>query len=821
MKILIAGGVALGASFATRMRRLDETAEIVIFEKSGYISYANCGLPYNLSGKIEMDRLKLVTPEEMKEKSNIDVFINTEVLALNSEKKEILVKDLITGEKRTEKFDKFVIGTGASAVDLPIKGLAESKNALALKNINDLELVNAFVEKEQPKNIVIIGAGFIGLEVAESLVEKGLNVIVLEAKPTVLKFDDDMSPLAENELRANGVDLRLNVRINEIDNVNNVIKVEGQDDIAFDLIFKTAGLAPNSGFLKDSGIEVDERGIVLTNEFMQTNNKDVYAGGDLVYSTHAVTGEQVFSPLAWGANRQAKVIANNINGSTHDKQPPTFQTAIIKLFRVPGAQTGLSEFEAKKLGIDYDISFVNLNNHAGYYPGSQKVNFKLIYEKKTNRILGAQSIGASSDKKIDIIVTALAGKLDLYQLLNLNLSYSPPYGSAKDVVNVAAAVAINKIERKFKTKLARDIKAGEITIDVRPTEITEINPFEGATNIPLTVLRDRISEIPKDKEINILCNTGHESYNAISILLGLGYTKLTNIIGGFSLYKEQLKAKAGKVKKAKAVNSNNSAPKVAKKAVNAKEIEVDCSGLACPGPIMKVHKAIKEANDGDVFNITATDFGFEDDIVTWTEKNKHTLISVSNDGSTVKAVISKGQDSSIVVDEDAKALAQMMMGEKENATIVLFSGEYDKAIAALIIAQAAASIGKKVTVFATFWGLNALRVKPSRGNKPKKKFMKKMFAKMMPRGVDKMGLSNMNMGGMGKKLIVSTMKKHNVKAPSEMLKDSIELGVDFIACTMSMDLLGITKQEIIEGASFAGAAKYVSRADDSNLTLFI
>ena len=819
MRILVAGGVALGASFATRMRRLDEKAEIVIFEKSGHISYANCGLPYNLSKKIEMDRLKLVTPREMKEKFNIDVFVNAQVIAVNAEKKEILVKNILTGDRWIEKFDKFVIGTGASSANLPINGFAECKKVLPLKNINDLEHINKFIDENKPKNIVILGAGFIGLEVAESLIERGMNVTILEIKSTVLKFDDDMSPLIENELRANGIKLLMNLKILEINNYENVVKLQGKENVPFDLIFQTAGLSPNTKFLEGSGIKVDDRGIILTNEFMQTNNKDIYAGGDLVYSTHVVSKEKVFAPLAWGAVRQAKVIANNIMGLT-DKQPPTFQTSIIKVFRIPGAQTGLTEREAKKIGIDYDISFVNINNHAGYYPGSQKVNFKLIFEKKTNKILGAQSIGVSSDKKIDIIVSAIAGKLDLYQLLNLNLSYSPPYGSAKDVINVAAAVAINKIERNFKTKLARDIQIGETTIDVRPTEITEINPFDGAINIPLMQLREKIFQIPKDKEINLLCNTGHDSYNAISILLGHGYTKLTNITGGFNLFKEHQKAIRGVVKRKEIINSESNSPKQAGNS-NSKVINVDCSGLACPGPIMKLHKAITEGKNGDIFNVIATDFGFEDDIVTWTKKNKHTLLSISNDGQTVKASISKGSKMTMDVGKDSKALAQMMIGEKENATIVLFSGNYDKVIAALIIAQAAASIGKKVTVFATFWGLNALRIKPDKRSGHKKKIMKKMFGIMMPMGVDKMGLSSMNMGGIGKKIIASTMKKHNVKSPSEMLNDSIGLGVDFIACTMSMDLLGITKDEIIKGASFAGAAKYVSKADDSSITLFI
>ena len=821
-KIIVVGGVALGASFATRMRRLNRNTDIVMYEKSSFISYANCGLPYNLSGKIERERLELVTPKEMKDKFGIEALTQHEVLSIDTKAKTVSVKNHATGETFNDSYDKLVLGPGTSALTLPIPGLVEEENKFPLKNLNDLDKLQAWRKETKAQNFIVMGAGFIGLEVAESLNEDGANVSVVEIANTMVKLDKDISVIAEKELTSKGVQLFLNAKLVKFDFKKKEAHLEDGRIIPYDAVITSAGVVPNTKFIKEAGIEVDNRGIVITDEHMMTSDKDVYAGGDIVYTPHKITGKKVYSPLAWGANRQAKVIANHIFG-IEDKQPATLNTAIIKIFRKAVAQTGLSEFAAKNEGFDYDFSYYSANHHAGYYPGAQKVVLKVIYEKKTLKVLGAQSIGPSADKKIDVIATAIYHDATMHDLLDYNLSYSPPYGSAKDVVNVAAAIAVNKVQQKLQSVNSEEVKKSELTIDVRPKTVFEIGSIEGAINIPLEELLTS-SELPKDKDakINVSCSSGHTSYNGIKILEGLGYTNLVNCVGGHGRYHSFEVMKDYKpTAEAKGVKMSNSDVKkiVASAKANAVTINVDCTGLACPGPILKLHKAMIEAEDGTVVNVTASDFGFEEDIKTWAAKNKHTLISVTSDDNTVKASLMKGQDASALVTDDAKAMAQVMTQGKDKATIVLFSGEYDKVIAAMIIAQAAASIGKEVVIFATFWGLNALRIKPAK--KPKKKFMKKMFGLMMPNGVEKLPLSNMNMGGMGKAIIKSTMKKHNVKKPSEMIQDSLDLGVTIIACTMSMDLLGITKEEMYSGIIYAGAAKYVSDADDSNLTLFI
>jgi len=824
MKIITIGGVALGASFVTRMKRLNRNIEIKLFEKSSYISYANCGLPYNLSGKIQRDRLELVTPEEMKEKFDVNVFVKHEVIAIDRKNKNVTVKNLLTGKTFKESYDKLVLGTGTRAIDIPIKGIEKEKNKFPLKNLDDLDRIQEFRKKTGAKKFLILGAGFIGLEAAEALAEDGQEVNVAEISNNVAKFDKDISVFLEKELVQKNVNLFLNAGVKEVDSKRKVAKLTTGVEISYDMILMSAGVRPNTEFIKAAGIKVDERGVVETNEFMQTSDKDIYAGGDIVYTPHRLTGQKVFSPLAWGANRQAKVIANHIFG-IKDKQPSTMQTAIIKIFRLTAAMTGISEFEASKSGIDYDIVYYSGNHHASYYPGAKNVILKIIFEKKTLKVLGAQSVGASADKKIDILSTAIYHNATMEDLLDYNLSYSPPYGSAKDVINLAASIAVNRRDQKLKTIKAEELTEDMFVVDVNPETVHEVSSISWSINIPLETL-DKTTKLPKDKDsfIYIHCNTGHTSYNALKIIESKGYTNLVNVIGGnhrYQAFKWSREYKPSLSNSHSNDSTNDMTPKAAtsSKVVSssAKVETLDCTGLACPGPLLKLHKKLNEVEDGTILDVTASDFGFEDDVKTWVGKNGHTLISVSSDDEKVYAKIQKGNTS--VVNEDTQALAGALMKDKERATIVLFSGDYDKVIAALIIAQAAASLGKKVTIFATFWGLNAFRIKPKK--KPKKKFMEKMFGKMMPTGVDKLPLTQMNFGGLGKKIIKSVMKKHNVKSPAEMIKDSKELGIEFIACTMSMDLLGVRKEEIIDGVSFAGAAKYISHADDSNITLFI
>ncbi|MCK5946007.1 MAG: DsrE/DsrF/DrsH-like family protein, partial [Mycoplasmataceae bacterium] len=696
-----------------------------------------------------------------------------------------------------------------------------------LKNLDELDVVTEYIKKEQPKTAVVFGAGFIGLEVAESLIEAGWEVSVIDIANTVVKLDKDMSSIVENELTDNGVKLYLNAFTKEVDPKNKQVVLKDGRKIPYDMIFATAGIKPNTEFIAAAGIKVDDRGIVVTNAQMQTSDKDVYAGGDIVYTPHILTGKKVYSPLAWGANRQARVIANHIAG-IKDQQPPTFNTAIIKIFRKDAAQTGLSEFAAKQEGFDAGIAIAELNHHAGYYPGAKKVVIKLIFDKKSLKVLGAQAVGQGADKKIDVIATSIQAQSTIYELLDLNLSYSPPYGSARDVVNVVASIAVNAVERDIKTISGVDVPKEATIIDVRPETVFSMGTLHGAINIDKEELRTS-DKLPKDKkeEIYLLCNTGHESYNSWGILTGMGYKNLINIEGGLHHYEAHEKAinydpktAAGNKRAGQPAQTAQAAQATQKVAVatgKEKTYDVDCTGLSCPGPILKVADKLKDINDGDVINVTASDFGFETDIKVWTKKNGHTLLNVTSTNDEVVAQIAKGSVGT--VSEDAKAMAGAMLQGKKKATIVLFSGSYDKMIAAMIISQAAASLGTEVTIFATFWGLNALRTKPR--SKLKKTFIEKRFAGKMPRGAGKLPLSQMNMGGMGKKMIKSIMKKHNVTSPEVMLQQSIDMGINIIACTMSMDLMGLRKEELVEGIDFGGAAAYVSESDDSNLTIFI
>ena len=826
MKIVVVGGVALGATFSTRMRRLSEEHEITIYEKSGFVSYANCGLPYNLSGKIAREKLEVSTPEDLKKAFNINVNVYHEVTKIDTASKKLTIENVKTGKTITDTYDKLVLGPGTRALVLPIPGMDKEKAVFTLKNLDDLDKVTEYIKNENPKKAVVFGAGFIGLEVAESLIEAGWDVSVIDIADTVVKLDKDMSSLAENELTDNGIKLYLKAFTDEIDVKNKEVVLKDGRRIPYELIFATAGIKPNTEFIAAAGIKVDDRGIVVTNKQMQTSDKDVYAGGDIVYTPHAITGKKVYSPLAWGANRQARVIANHIAG-IKDEQPPTFNTAIIKLFRKGAAQTGLSEFAAKQEGFEIGTSIIDSNHHAGYYPGAKKVITKLIFDKGTLRILGGQAVGENPDKKIDVIATAIQNEATLYDLQDLNLAYSPPYGSARDVINVVASVAINGIERNIKYVRGMDVPEGAYIIDVRPEVVFSMGSMPGAINIDKEELRTS-DKLPsdKDREIHLLCNTGHESYNAWSILSGMGYTNLINIQGGLQHYNAWKKATtytpelSSTISQPVAKDASASAPVASATPANGVVHDVDCSGLSCPGPILKVANKLKEVNDGDILNVKATDFGFETDIKVWATKNGHTVMSVTSDNDGVKAQIAKGSVSKAgVINEDTKALAGAMLQGKKKATIVLFSGDYDKMIGAMIIAQAAASLGTEVTIFTTFWGLNALRVKPKK--RIKKTFIEKRFAKKMPMGAAKLPLSQMNMGGLGKKMIKSIMKKHNVTTPEVMLQQSIDMGINIIACTMSMDLMGLKKEELIDGIGFAGAAAYVAESDDSNLTLFI
>ena len=819
-KILIIGGVAGGATAATRLRRLSEEDNIIIFEKSGYVSFANCGLPYYF-GEVIKDRNRLLqeTPETLKEKFNLDVRIYSEVISINTKAKKVRVKNLKTSKEYDESFDKLIISTGASPRKISFEGFNDAKNVYYLRNIEDVDLIYKKLTEKTQKALVV-GGGFIGVECAENLVNRGLKVTLIESRKHILQnFDEEIVCLLENELRANGVTLLFNKEINKFQNNGRSVYLNDYSIIESDLTILSIGVIPESKLAQDAGIVVSENGYIRTNEKMETFsaldgsiNKDIYAIGDAVLIKDYISNEETHIALAGIANRQARLVADVINGLNYTYKG-AIGTSVLKVFSLTGASTGYSETQCEQKNIKCKSVIIERNQHASYYPDASLVTFKLIFDPNNQKILGAQAVGHDGvEKRIDIIATVIKGGLKVQDLTELELSYAPPYGTAKDIINIAGYASLNLIEGKFKQISLKDInkeKNDAILVDSRTPLEYNIEHFDGAINIPFLTLRNNLDKLPKNKsqKIIVYCNVGMTAYMWIRVLVNLGYTNLYNVEGGMRLYKLMHQYDSGDFLK-----ENNKGIKNMSEPINNNNfnLELDCTGLQCPGPIMEVSSAVAKLNVGERIKVTASDCGFTSDIDLWCKTTGNTLISNELKDGKISAVIEKGQ--SIIQKNDT-------MSGNGGTTIVLFSGDMDKALASLIIAQGTRALGKPATVFCTFWGLNLLR--KGKSPKVKKTFIERMFGFMMPKGAKKFKLSKMNMGGLGSKMMRNVMRNKNVPALVEQLENAKKAGVRFLACTMSMDIMGIKKEELIDGIEYVGVATYLSECQNASTTLFI
>ncbi|BAH05428.1 DsrE/DsrF/DrsH-like family protein [Clostridium kluyveri] len=821
-KILIVGGVAGGASTATRLRRLDENAEIIMFEMDEYISFANCGLPYYIGNTIkDRERLLVETPEGMKGKFNIDARINSEIIDIDVNKNTVKVKskDLGTYE---ESYDYLVLSPGGKAIRPNIEGI-NSKRILTLRNIPDTDNIKSLVDRENIQSAAIIGGGFIGIEMAENLKERGLDVTLIEAAPHILApFDSDMVTALEKELEDNGVNIILNDGVKSFkDNEEKVeITLDSNTKVTADLVILAIGVAPNTNFIKDSGINLGTKGHILVNNKMQTNIKNIYAVGDAIEVIDFINGNNTAIALAGPANKQGRIAADNICGvdSTYDG---TQGTAIIKVFSLTGASTGNNERTLKKFNIPYKVIYVHPTSHASYYPDALPLSLKLIFNQE-GKILGAQSTGYDGvDKRIDIIAAVIRLGGTVKDLTKLELSYAPPFSSAKDPVNMAGFVAENILSGKVEVITPEEFlnynKENTLILDVHAKIEFENQHIEGALNIPLDELRNRLEELDKNKEIIAYCKVGLRSYTAARILSQHGY-KVKILAGGYKSYKllnfKPKKFDNTKVFTGKKSNSNNQTISLKfdleepsyNKSVNA-------CGLSCPGPLMQTKSSIDDLEQGEILKVTASDPGFYEDIKAWCRRTDNDLISLSKNNCNVTAFIKKNDEL------NSKNANAYKISYNDNKTIVVFSGDLDKALASFIIANGAASMGKKVTMFFTFWGLNILR-KPEKVP-VKKQFMDSMFGKMMPRGSKKLKLSNMNMLGMGTKMMRKVMKDKNISSLEDLIKSAMDSGIEIVACQMSMDVMGLKKEELIEGVKLGGVGYYLGEAEDSNVNLFI
>lgn len=835
-KILIVGGVAGGASTAARLRRLDEDLEIILFEKGEHISFANCGLPYYIGETIkERDELLLQTPKAMKARFNIDVRVNNEVLKINRDKKEVQVKNLLTQEVYNESYDYLVLSPGSTPLKPPIPGI-DLPSIFSLWNIPDTDKIKEYVNNKGPKRAVVIGGGFIGIEMAENLYERGLDVTIVEMADQVMApLDFEMAQIVHQHIKSKNVKLYLNDGVKEFQHNDGgtTIVLQSGKRVEADMVILSIGIRPQSKLAIDAGLEVNQRSGIIVDEYLKTSDESIYALGDAIEVIDYMNGNKTMIPLAGPANKQGRIVANNIAGR-NEKYKGTQGTSIAKVYDLTVASTGHNEKTLKRNGLkygkDYKISIIHSKSHAGYYPGAFTMSIKLIFNLD-GKILGAQIVGYEGvDKRIDVISTAIRFNGTIYDLKELELAYAPPYSSAKDPVNMAGFTAENILNGDVDAiqwnELDKLDKNNSIILDVRNEVERELGYIEGSMNIPVNKLRNRLSELNKEKEIIIYCAVGLRGYIAARILKQHGFNKVRNLSGGYTTYScvfcqdEETEKCLGSSCSSEVTFDESGRQKIVED--NKKKIvRLNVCGLSCPGPITQVYERMRELEEGDVLEIRATDSGFFNDIKMWCKRTGNTFIKGEKEKNEFVVTIQKGTGYSA---EDVESVAKNsgslnMQPVKEDKSMVVFSGDLDKAIAAFIIANGAASMGRKVTMFFTFWGLNILR-KPEKV-KAEKGFMDKMFGMMMPRGSKKLGLSKMNMAGIGAKMIRRVMNNKNISSLEDLIKQAMDSGVNIVACTMSMDVMGITKDELIDGIEYGGVAAYLGAAEESDVNLFI
>lgn len=815
-KIVIIGGVAGGATAATRLRRLNETDQIILLEKGEYISFANCGLPYHVGGVIkERDNLLLQTVEGMHAQYDLDIRNFSEVTKINPETKTVTVYHHQTKETYEERYDQLILSTGAKAIVPPITGLATATNVFSLRNIPDMDQIQAYIKTQNVQTATVIGGGFIGLEMMENLVELGIDVQLVEMAPQVMpNVDFELAQQIHQQINLHGVNLILNDGLKEIQEAGKRLVLTSGQVLQSDLTILSIGVTPENTLAKEAGLTLGFRGGVKVDHHFQTSQKDIYAIGDMIEVTDFVTQEATHVPLAWPANRQGRLVADVLNGLPIH-YPGTAGTSVAKVFELTIAATGNSERLLQQKGIEYQAIHLHPNSHAGYYPGASPIHLKLLFDS-SGKILGAQAIGTKGvEKRIDVIATAMRFGAKADDLASIELSYAPPYSSAKDPVNLLGYTADNLLNQRVRTFQWHEVDAllekQAFFLDIREEFELATGKLANPTWIPLNQLRQRLTELPKDKMIYVYCQVGQRGYNAARLLMANGF-EVKNLDGGYKTYKQakyQLKLVTPKVPAVSTQTTNAPITNQPK----APMIELDACGLQCPGPILKVKQAIDQMEDGQQLKIVASDFGFSADIAAWCENTGNTLLSSNLTNNQVNVLIEKGQ----VGSSSEPAITEGVLREtKEGATMVVFSGEMDKVLASMIIASGAAAMGKDVTIFFTFWGLSALKKQ-----RIKKSGLAKMFDLMLPKGAASLPISSMNMGGLGNKMIKHVMKQKNVESLPKMIEQANQLGVKFVACTMSMDIMGIEPAELYDFVEYGGVATYLGDSESANLNLFI
>ena len=815
-KTVIIGGVAGGASCAARLRRLDADREIVILERGAYISYANCGLPYHVGDVIKnRGALLLMTSERMWERFRIDVRVQNEVTKIDREKKTVTVRKTETGETYEQPYDDLVIATGSSPLRPRIPGIDNPK-IRTLWTVPDTDEIRSMVQSGTIKTAAVIGGGFIGLEMAENLRHAGLEVSLIEALDQVMApVDFELAQMLHENIRSHGVKLHLSDGVDSFAEQGEqvLVKLKSGTEVTADMVILSIGVRANNALAKEAGLKLNERGGIIVDEHMRTEDPSIYAVGDVIEVEDFVFKGRTMVPLAGPANKQGRIVADVLAGRD-SAYKGTQGSSVAKVFDLTVASTGANEKTLKKRGMekgkDYESLIITQNSHAGYYPGATPMTLKILFAPDTGRIFGAQIVGREGvDKRIDTIGVAMRLNGTVSDLKDLELAYAPPYSSAKDPVNMAGYVAENI--RTGLVKIAPyDAPATDtdaVLLDVREEAEVMAYAVPNAVNIPLGKLRERLSELDPEKRIIVFCGIGVRAYTAARILNQNGFNHVEIYPGGVRMYQ----ANYPEPEEEPIADTKKEVPM--EQATVTNKITLNCCGMQCPGPIMEVFKSVKDMKNGELLEVSASDPGFAKDIVSWCKRTGNTLVSNEERDGAYVATIRRGTNAPAV--QKTASVEALPKGK----TIIVFDGDMDKVLASFVIANGALAMGRPVTMFFTFWGLTALR--KTEKVPVKKNFIEKMFGVMLPKGAGRLKLSKMNMGGMGTAMMKGIMKDKNIDSLETMMKKAMENGVKIIACSMSMDVMGIRPEELIDGVEIGGVGTYLGDAEESDVNLFI
>ena len=815
-KYLIVGGVAGGATAAARIRRLTEDAEIILFEKGAYISYANCGLPYYIGGVIEeRDRLFVQTPEAFGKRFNIDVRTRSEVIAIHPEKKQVTVRSA-EGKEYTENYDKLLLSPGASPVVPPLPGI-QSEGIFTLRNVDDTDRIKAYMTAHQVRRTVIVGGGFIGLEMAENLKHAGSQVAVVEMAPQVMgPIDYSMAALVHQHLQQQDVKLYLEQAVERFSREGDELTVYFKSGISLkaDMVLLSIGVRAETRLAQEAGLKLGEMRGIWVDAYLQTSDADIYAVGDAIEYPHPITGKPWLNFLAGPANRQARIVADNMVLGNRIHYEGAIGTSIAKVFDLTVASTGLPAKRLKQMGIPYLSATIHNGSHAGYYPGSLQMDIKITFSPTDGKLYGAQIVGYDGvDTRIDQYALAIKQGATVEQLTRLEHAYAPPFSSAKDPVAISGYVAGNILSGKMTPLYWREMQQADKSqvtlVDVRTPDEYALGTIPGAINIPLDNLRERLADIPENQPVYLFCGVGLRGYLASNILKSKGYPDVRNLIGGLKTYN----AATATIKTPEGFVCDTTTHACAASSCRCDKsiIKVDACGIQCPGPILKLKQAMDVLAVGQQLEVRATDAGFPRDAEAWCRTTGHKFLGKRAEGGIQIVEIEKAAPQ--VVE------ATQPQTSEQGKTLILFSDDLDKTLATFVLANGAAATGKKVSIFFTFWGLNA--IKKVRKPKVKKDIFGRMFGWMLPADSTQLALSKMNMLGIGSKMMRYLMRKKGVDSLETLRQQAIDQGVEFIACQMSMDVMGIKREELLDNVTVGGVASYMERAEQANVNLFI